>query len=306
MEEAGTVNGVEFVDDPSMNGIVKKDQDLEKLNQVSDLERKIESLEEEKFAYLGENKDQTEKIKLLTLEIDEFKRNQAKLENRLEWMQMQINQAEDDKKGLQVITARASELETEVFRLQHDFQTSVMDCEETSSELKQLIQAYEELKQRNQEKDSEIEGLEKEKVSLMGKMDESKAQMENQIRDLDGEAKSLLADKQKLEKEKKEVEALKSSLEEKLKKYECKLEEREKIVKELKDRNLEMEGKLMDYTAEKVQMEKRILELEQLFKDEEVIDETVGKDWCFKYSMAASTGTVAAAALAMIYLKYAR
>ncbi|XP_010273382.1 PREDICTED: peroxisomal and mitochondrial division factor 2-like [Nelumbo nucifera] len=147
----------------------KRDLDLDK--KVSELNRRIEVLEQEKSGLLRDKGENDEKIKLLTEEIEGFKRNQEDMEVRLGEMQRQIDESGEDKKALQVIAARAAELETEVFRLQHDLSSSMSESEEALRELQEVKDAYEELKQSNLHKESMVKALEMEKVCLLERID---------------------------------------------------------------------------------------------------------------------------------------
>ncbi|XXG51223.1 hypothetical protein AAC387_Pa02g5044 [Persea americana] len=161
MADETTVNGVDSILDPTMNGISKEHPDFEEHDKISALERKIADLEDEKSAIIQENKEQKEKIKLMTLEIDGFKKSKEEMAERLEKMQAEIDRSEDDRKALKAIAARASELET-VFRRRHDLQSSMSECEDNREELQKLTGECEALKQSNLEKKSKIDDLEKE------------------------------------------------------------------------------------------------------------------------------------------------
>lgn len=246
----------------------------------------------------------------MTLEIDGFKKSKEEMEERLEKMQEEIDRSEDDKKALKAIAARASELETDVFRLQHDLQSSMSECEDNRADLDKLTGECEALKQSNREKDSKIDDLEKEKDFAILQMKKSEAETGKRVRLLQEEVKALVSTKEKLEKAKKDVETLKSSLEGKLKRSEEKSKETDRIIKDLNQKNKLMEASLADYAEEKAEMEKTILEMEKELEKEDVMEESAdGGRRGFKFqwpvAAAASTGTIAAA-LAMIYLRNAR
>lgn len=304
MADEITVNGVDSIVDPITNGISKNDRDFEEHNKVSDLERKIGALEDEKLAIIRENEEQKGRIKLMVLEIDVFKKYQEEMEERLEKMRTEIYKSEDDKKALKVIAARASELETELFRLQHDLQSSIAESEDYNSELQKLTGEYEMLKQSNREKDLKISDLQMERDAVTEQMEKSKAGMGDRIRYLEEQVEALLSNKENFEKVKKEMETLKSSLGEKLKKLKEKSKERKKIQKELSQKNAAMEAKLIAYAEKKVEMEKKIAELEMEDEIEQSADG--GRGLRFHWPVAAASTGMIAAAVAMIYLRNAR
>lgn len=304
MADEITVNGVDSIVDPITNGISKNDRDFEEHNKVSDLERKIGALEDEKLAIIRENEEQKGRIKLMVLEIDVFKKYQEEMEERLEKMRTEIYKSEDDKKALKVIAARASELETELFRLQHDLQSSIAESEDYNSELQKLTGEYEMLKQSNREKDLKISDLQMERDAVTEQMEKSKAGMGDRIRCLEEQVEALLSNKENFEKVKNEMETLKSSLGEKLKKLKEKSKERKKIQKELSQKNAAMEAKLIAYAEKKVEMEKKIAELEMEDEIEQSADG--GRGLRFHWPVAAASTGMIAAAVAMIYLRNAR
>eukprot|EP00268_Persea_americana_P061724 TRINITY_DN782_c0_g1_i1.p1 TRINITY_DN782_c0_g1~~TRINITY_DN782_c0_g1_i1.p1 ORF type:complete len:313 (+),score=100.34 TRINITY_DN782_c0_g1_i1:325-1263(+) len=310
MADGTTVNGVDPIFDPMMNGISKEHPDFEQHEKVSALERKIADLEDEKISMIQENKQQKEKIKLMTLEIDGFKKSKEEMAERLEKMQAEIDGSEDDKKALKVIAARASELETEVFRLQHDLQSSMSECEDNRADLEKLTGESEALKQRNREKDSKIDDLEKEKDFAILQMKKSEAETGKRVRLLQEEVKALVSTNEKLEKAKKDVETLKSSLEGKLKQSEEKSKETDRIIKDLNQKNKLMEARLADYAEEKAEMEKTILEMEKELEKEDVMEESADggrRGFKFQWPVAAAASTVTiGAAVAMICLRNAR
>ncbi|KAJ8646816.1 hypothetical protein MRB53_008564 [Persea americana] len=132
---------------------------------------------------------------------------------RLEKMQAEIDRSEDDRKALKAIAARASELETEVFRRQHDLQSSMSECEDNREELQKLTGECEALKQSNREKKSKIDDLEKEMDLAILQMKKSEAETGKRIQLLQEEVKASVSTKEKLKQAKQDVETLKSSLE---------------------------------------------------------------------------------------------
>ncbi|RWR75099.1 Reverse transcriptase zinc-binding domain-containing protein [Cinnamomum micranthum f. kanehirae] len=237
MADETTVNGVDSILDPTMNEISKEHPDFEEHDEISALERKIADLEDEKFAIIQENKEQKEKIKLMTLEIDGFKKSKEEMAERLEKMQAEIDRSEDDKKAPKAIAARASELETEVFCMQHDLQSSMSECEDNREKLQKLTGECEALTQSNREKKSKIDDLEKERDFAILQMKKLEAETGKRVQLPQEEVKASVSTKEKLKKAKQDLETLKSSLEEKLKQSEVKLEEMDRIIKDLNKKN---------------------------------------------------------------------
>ncbi|XP_026438515.1 peroxisomal and mitochondrial division factor 1-like [Papaver somniferum] len=126
-----------------------------------------EILEQEKSELLKEKNKNHEKIRVLTDEIDGFKRNQVELNEKLEKMNKKYAQFEQKNKSLQSIVGRAFELETEVSRLQHDMISTMSEKDEMGLEFQKLKSEFNELKEKIAEKESKIGDLEKEKISLL-------------------------------------------------------------------------------------------------------------------------------------------
>ncbi|KAJ4982359.1 hypothetical protein NE237_033196 [Protea cynaroides] len=264
--------------------------DFGKDAKVLELNRKIEVLEQENSGLIREKEESYERIKELMEEIEGFKTDGTELKDRLEQRQMEIEQSSEEKKALQVVSAHAFELETQVSRLQHDLVSSMTESEEAAAEVRRLNNALEELKQSNLNKEAKVEELEKEKASLLERI-------EREV----GEMKKFKFETEKLQKEKDEIEKLKSSLEEALKRSQEKvmetktvadrllneLEESEKLVKEFKELNLNCTATARELDAADAEKgSKGLLQLQ----------------WP---TVVASTGTVAAAA-ALFYLSYAK
>ncbi|XP_068665972.1 peroxisomal and mitochondrial division factor 1-like [Aristolochia californica] len=321
MEDEAKVNGAEAMDEPTANGVPGKDVGVEENDGAPNLKHKIEVLEEEKW-------EQSEKIKRMSLEIEGFKKNQSEMEERLEKMKKEVEQSDGDKRILESVAARAADLETEVARLQHDLVTSMSESHENAAELVELKSLCSGLTRSNQEKDSKIEDLEKtgaemeirirtleEKLSASDiqkrNIEEEATAKEEQIRYLTLKVDEMSIELKKSQKETTEIETKRCLLEEVVKAVrKDRVEEGQKVqqllndLKELKEENLKIEKqkagfekRAVGFEKEKLESEKRVWELESEMQKE-----------CTKFSWptvaAASTGTVAAAA--MLYLTYAK
>ncbi|XP_042481750.1 peroxisomal and mitochondrial division factor 2-like [Macadamia integrifolia] len=164
-------------------------------SKVLEINRKIEALEYENSELTRERGKSEGKIKELMEVIEGLRTDGAALKDKQEELQREIEQSSEDKKALQVISARAVELETQVARLQHDLVSSMTESSEAAAELREVKDALEELKQRNLTKEAKVKSLEKEKASLLerirdlegevAEMKKSKSQSEIRIRDLE-------------------------------------------------------------------------------------------------------------------------
>ncbi|XP_026404725.1 peroxisomal and mitochondrial division factor 1-like [Papaver somniferum] len=240
--------------------------------------KKIETLEQEKSELLKEKNENHEKIRVLTDEIDGFKRNQVELNEKLEKMQKENAQFEQENKSLQSIAGRALELETEVSRLQHDLISTMSENDETRSEFQKLKSEFNELKEKIAEKESKIGDLEKEKISLLERNEKDaqevkklKSENETNVRDLKA---------REVEISEKEGEILRlQNVENDFNKWKVKL-----------NHEKEAENKQLLGDLEKSEMLRRELE-EDAKKEKET-----GKSKILLPAVIVSTGTVVAAA----------
>ncbi|XP_062106161.1 peroxisomal and mitochondrial division factor 2-like [Humulus lupulus] len=122
MAEETAMNGV---DDQVTENFYNSDQTVE-------LSRKVEILEQEKLKLAGENEETKEKINKLMIEIEKERSDESELKERLREMAKEIESFEEDKEALGAI---ATDLETEVSRLQHDLITAMSDGGAASAEV---------------------------------------------------------------------------------------------------------------------------------------------------------------------------
>ncbi|XP_020524117.1 peroxisomal and mitochondrial division factor 2 isoform X2 [Amborella trichopoda] len=263
--------------------------------QVSDLLSKIETLE-------SENRGQKKPIENVR---DAEEAAKARLEELHREMDRSSEASklveEESNRALHIITARASELEIEVSRLQHDLIQVMAERDDIVAELKEAKDAYQQLHQSSQEKDAQIRNLEKENDSLMeqyGKEREELLKFKGIVGDLkreksekEGEVVRLL--KQLEEKRSNGAEAEKGWTEEQKRLND--------LLMASKARETELEEKLFNMEEERIEVEKRALELEKSRAD--LKEKGIKFPWLA--AAAASTGTIAAAAF-MVYLKYSR
>ena len=84
-------------------------------------ELKIESLESKKLRMVKFNSESKERIKKLSLEIEELRNDKASKKEKLKEMEKEIEWFREVLNTLELVAKRAVELETEVSRMQHDF-----------------------------------------------------------------------------------------------------------------------------------------------------------------------------------------
>ncbi|KAF9621360.1 hypothetical protein IFM89_020019 [Coptis chinensis] len=218
-----------------------------------------------------ERENEDEKIKVLMDEIEGLKQNET--------------EHEQDKKALEAISTRASQLEIEVSRLQHDFISSASENEDLGKELKQIKVKFEEMEIRIESLEKEKAKIEKEKGDYLDKVVEISARVD--------------------EKED-EIARLKCVIKEK--------EAENAVLKESGAKMAEIEDKYNEVKKqwEELKQEKLVNGNGNGFGTDAVVEngenEKVGFKGLkgFKWPVAlASTGTVAIAAVA-VYVIYAR
>ncbi|CAL5335407.1 unnamed protein product [Camellia sinensis] len=187
--------GLTMADEIVINGgddrreeIVGSEEDFvdfdESESKASGLMQRIEALEVEKRKLVRENEEERERVKNLKKEIEGLEGVVAELKT--------------DNKGLESVAARASQLEIEVSRMQHDLISSMSEGEEANKEVSELKRVVEELKRSISEKGLKVEVLEKERNLLLEKMDkdaegvqEAKAVTESRVRELEKKIEAL-------------------------------------------------------------------------------------------------------------------
>ncbi|KAF6146338.1 hypothetical protein GIB67_020432 [Kingdonia uniflora] len=211
-----------------IEGTKTRDIDLND-SEISEMKSKIDDLEQQKALLIGENQESRVRIRDLSDEIEGLKRVNSSTKEKLGEMQAEIDRAEEHKRALQVISARASELETEVFRLQHELGSLVVENGDAATEIRELQSVIEVLKLENQERGAAVEALESEKVSLLERIE--RGVVETKERESKSDAVVVVG----AEKEKAEIESLKTlkgSLEEALKEMEAKVTRLESDLKD--------------------------------------------------------------------------
>ncbi|XP_017423469.1 peroxisomal and mitochondrial division factor 2-like [Vigna angularis] len=99
---------------------------------------KIEVLQREHDELVNENATRKEEIKKLTVELDILRRDGATNIKKIEEMQREMAQSRDAAKAAEVIATRATDLETNVARLQHDLISEMAAAEEARADASEL------------------------------------------------------------------------------------------------------------------------------------------------------------------------
>ncbi|KAF5203205.1 hypothetical protein FRX31_007208 [Thalictrum thalictroides] len=196
---------------------------------------------EENKDLIRENEKHKQTIKLLMDEIEGLKTDKAEMKKRLDERLLEEIDSEADKRALGAISSRASELEIEVSRLQHDLGSTMGENDELGTELREMKREFEELKEKEKEKGLKVDELEKEKLELMGKIaneKEEKEKLEEENEKIKGELGKKENEIGMWKKQKEDIESKITLLEEALKKSEVKVGEMELKSNELQS-NLE-------------------------------------------------------------------
>ncbi|CAJ1959025.1 unnamed protein product [Sphenostylis stenocarpa] len=140
---------------------------------------KIAVLQRERKELMSENAARKEEIKELTVELEGLRSDNTVTNEKIEVMQREVVQSREAAKAVEVIAARAADLETEVARLQHDMISEMSAAEDARAE---DARAYAtELRKVLGEKESRLDSLEKELETLK----KVKAESEVRVRDLE-------------------------------------------------------------------------------------------------------------------------
>ena len=78
-------------------------------------------MECEKLQMVKLNSESKERIKKLSLEIEELRNDKASKKEKLKEMEKEIEWSREELETLESVAKRVVELETEVLRMQHDF-----------------------------------------------------------------------------------------------------------------------------------------------------------------------------------------
>lgn len=197
-------SGLTMADEVFISGAINGDDqtnenfyDLDRENdiKIAELTRKVGVLEQEKADLIREYDGVKQRVEKLTAESEEMKSDKDEMEKKLEEMMREIERSESDKKALDVIGARAVELETEVSRLQHDLISASSEADEANAEVMQLKRILE-------EKELRVENLEKEK----GLIEKEKGENESRLRDLEEKIRVMEVKESKTNEEKIKIE----------------------------------------------------------------------------------------------------
>ncbi|KAL7217582.1 hypothetical protein ACSBR2_010939 [Camellia fascicularis] len=138
-------------------------------SKASGLMQRIEALEVEKRELVRENEEERGRVKNLKKEIEGLEGVVAELKR--------------DNKGLESVAARASQLEIEVSRMQHDLISSMSEGEEANKEVSELKRNGLEMEKMKKERE-EIEIVKNELEGLLKKSERKGKEMENKMAQL--------------------------------------------------------------------------------------------------------------------------
>ncbi|GKV15481.1 hypothetical protein SLEP1_g26268 [Rubroshorea leprosula] len=274
MADSTIINGE--VDDQSVEDFFDADQ-RENESKVSQLTRKVEALESEKGELIRENTEIKEKIKELTLEVDLLKGEEQQMKARLEDMERELDQSDDDKKLLDSIAARAVDLESEVARLQHDLINAMNEGEEANVEVGKLKKELREKGLKIEDLERGIESLKKAKAESEKKMRELERKMGVlEVREMEGKSKKLRAEEEirdRIDEREREISVFKKKVEEleivvketgvELQKWETEKQTIERELRESENKARAMEGKILQLQNEVEEAEKVIVDLKE-------------------------------------------
>lgn len=296
-------------------------------SEVNDPTLKLKLLELEKFNLLRENDESKERVGELTAEIEKLRSGEGVMRAKLEKLEREVELAEDGKRAMESIMARAADLEIEVSRLQHDLISAMNDAGEANKEVAELRSAAEEKGRRIEGLERELEGLKNGGAESDIKVRELERKIgELEVRESKGRSEKVRAEvelREKVEEKEREISGLKEKigdLEARIAKDGSELQssKNEKIVaedalKKSEEKAKEMESKLVELQRELEQAEKAIGRLkdktpETINGRREIVDDAIedkGSKLQWPVVAAGSTGAIVLAA-AVAYVCYSR
>ncbi|CAA0808668.1 Peroxisomal and mitochondrial division factor 2 [Striga hermonthica] len=198
MADESVING-EFSDDQNVE--ISGDEASAK---ISGLTVKVADLERENAKTVQENEGYKQQLEQLKASIKE-------LNSEIVELKKEIDKAESESKALGAVAARAAELESEVSRLQHDLVSAMSDLQESTTELTSLKKDFERVKEKEKEKDVQLEAIVKERDLLLVKVEEMESEESSLRGELVGKEKEISGLKKSNEDLKVAVESSKGS-----------------------------------------------------------------------------------------------
>ncbi|XP_031489378.1 peroxisomal and mitochondrial division factor 2-like [Nymphaea colorata] len=190
--------------------VAQKDREIE------ELKKKLTSLEAQHLDLRTLVEEQTFKMMSAIESSEESERRAATTSFRLEATLEELGRAnstvgdlQQELRMLKSVASRATELETQVARLQHDLNIAMNERDEVSTGFQEMRSAFEAMKNTANAKDSVIRGLKYERDSLKEQKEEQDQKLEVIMKELE---KSLLESKSKLEEEKRSLETANDKL----------------------------------------------------------------------------------------------
>ncbi|KAK3446234.1 hypothetical protein EUGRSUZ_A01969 [Eucalyptus grandis] len=295
-------------------------------SEVNDLTMKLKLLELEKFNLLRENDETKERVRELMAEIETLRSGEGQMKARLEEMGREVELAEDGKRAMGSIVARAADLEIEVSRLQHDMISVMSDADEANKEVVELRSAAEEKGRRVEGLEREVEGLRNTRAESDIKVRELERKIGAlEVRESEARSEKVRAEvelREKVEEKEEEISGLKEKigdLEARIAKVGSELQSSNKekmgaedALKKSEEMAKKMESKLVELQRQLEQAEKEISGLKDKVAEtingrREIVDaiEDKGPKLQWPVMAAGSTGAIVVAA-AVAYVCYSR
>ncbi|KAL3508975.1 hypothetical protein ACH5RR_028376 [Cinchona calisaya] len=227
VDDSKTMNG-EYSDDQTVNIVGDEASDYEL--KISELSDEVTALEKEKQQIVHENSNLNDRI-------EKMEESMKHLSDENESLKVQVAKLGSENKILQAVAARASELEGEVSRLQHDLISAMSDLEEANGVNSKLKLKVESLEKGEMEKSIKMDAIASERDLLIVKVEGLVAKVgekEEEVRSLESRIEELkLAVREKEELERK-VRLLKGKL----------LEDKERVINAVEVQGRESDGLL--------------------------------------------------------------
>ncbi|CAN8295294.1 unnamed protein product [Cochlearia groenlandica] len=265
----------------------------------TELNRKIRELESQNQELARDNGEINRKIETLTAEIEEMRGDETKAKRKIGEMEREIDKLDEERKVLEAIAARASELEIEVARLQHELVTAETEGEETATEAKKLRSEISQKVDRIDELEKELSGLRTVKEDNDKRMYELKTKLKVlEVKELEERNLKVRGEEEmrdKIDNKEKEIVDLK----EKIKNLEANVGEGKAELQKQRKEKMTVEDSLRVSKKKAVAMESEIVELERGIDESEkminglknVVDEPVNG---VEPSMTVTSGSGAA------------
>ncbi|KFK42969.1 hypothetical protein AALP_AA1G062800 [Arabis alpina] len=296
-----------------MNGEVTGFFDSDQQNDGGDSNRKMEELELRNQEIVRDNDEINRKIESLKTEIEELRGAETKSKRKMIEMEREIDKSDEERKVLEAIAARATELETEVGRLKEELVTAVKEGEEVTEEAKKLRSEILVKGDGIKELEKEVDGLrvvKEENVKRMMELETKFSALE--VKELEERNKKVRGEEEMRERigvKEKEVDVLREKVKglefdlgkgkEELEKMRTEKKSVEVLLSESEKRVVVLESEIVELGRQIDESEKMISGLKNMV-DEPVVNGIEVKSWSPKKTVSVgSGGAIAAVAVAV-------